>query len=111
MSYAGVKRRFGRACELFHGSFPYCDGLGGEIGPLGIHKGSSAQKVALYHCIPLTNTIAFGDGDNDRPMFECVGTGIAMGNARNTLKKIASDITNTPEENGIYNGFKKHGLI
>jgi Cof subfamily protein (haloacid dehalogenase superfamily) len=111
ITFAGVKCRFGKVCELFHGSFPYCGGIGGEIGPRGIHKGSSAQKVALYHCIPLANTIAFGDSDNDRPMFECTGTGIAMGNACDKLKKIAGDITNTPEGNGIYNGFKKLGLI
>lgn len=34
-----------------------------------------------------------------------------MGNAKDELKSIADDVTDTPDEDGIYNSFKKYGLI
>ena len=40
-----------------------------------------------------------------------VKVGVAMGNAKDELKIIANDITDTHDENGIYNSFKKYELI
>lgn len=34
-----------------------------------------------------------------------------MGNAKEEVKKEADDITDTHDENGIYNSFQKYGLI
>ena len=36
--------------------------------------------------------IAFGDGDNDVPLIQAAGTGVAMGNASPAVKE-AADIT------------------
>jgi hydroxymethylpyrimidine pyrophosphatase-like HAD family hydrolase len=44
-------------------------------------------------------------------MLQYVQYGIAMGNAKETLKAAADDITDTHDEHGIYNSFKKYGLI
>ena len=44
-------------------------------------------------------------------MIKFAGLGIAMGNAKQGLKDIAGEITDTHDEGGIYNSFKKHGLI
>ena len=110
-AFADVKGKFGRVCEIFHGSIPFCDDECGEIGPPGVHKGLALKTVAEYHGISLADTIAFGDSDNDHRMIECAGTGIAMGNARDSLKEIADDITSTLEDDGIFKGFIKHGLI
>jgi len=110
-SFAVVKKTFGQICEIFHGPVPPCDKEDGEIGPLGIHKGSALIKTAEYHGIPLADTIAFGDSDNDCKMIECAGIGVAMGNAYGELKKIADYTTDPPDEDGIFNGFKKFGLL
>jgi len=111
VSFAAVKKAFGRECEIFQASMPYCNDEGGEIGPLGVHKGSALIKVAEHHGMPLADTVAFGDSDNDRPMFECAGTKIAMGNARDSLKAISDYVTSSLVDDGIFNGFKKLGLI
>jgi len=48
---------------------------------------------------------------NDAEMLEFVRVGVAMGNAKDELKRIADDVTDTHDENGIFNSFKKYGLI
>lgn len=48
-------------------------------------------------------TYAFGDGNNDIEMFELVDNGIAMGNAVEPLKAVATHITDSCEDLGVYN--------
>ena len=110
-NFAAVQQAFGDVCEIFQNSMPFSNSEGGEIGPLGVHKGSAVHKAAEYHGILMSDTIAFGDGDNDRQMIECAGVGIAMGNASDALKAIADEVTTSFDDNGIYNGFRKLGLI
>lgn len=55
--------------------------------------------------------IAIGDGFNDIGMLEFVDTSIAMGNAHDLVKKAAKYVTSSVGENGLYNAFKKVGLI
>jgi Cof subfamily protein (haloacid dehalogenase superfamily) len=111
VSLDAVKKAFGDACEIFAGSFPLSGKESGEIGPLGVHKGSALQKIAEHCGIPIERTIAFGDSDNDRPMLERAAIGVAMGNATSALKKIADDVTSPLADDGIYHGFVKHALI
>jgi hydroxymethylpyrimidine pyrophosphatase-like HAD family hydrolase len=44
-------------------------------------------------------------------MMHCVGTAIAMGNARDGLKEIADYVTDDLAQDGIYNAMKHYGLI
>ena len=111
VSFDVIQQALGNTCEIFRGSVPFCGNKGGEIGPPGIHKGSAVERIAEYHGIPLADTIAFGDSDNDRKMIERVGIGIAMGNASPDLKTIADDVTSSFDADGIYNGFIKYELI
>ena len=110
-SFADIEQNFGQVSEIFHGSIPHLGYDNGEIGPPGIHKGLALKKIAEHHGIPLTETIAFGDSDNDRKMLECAGTGVAMGNATDALKTIADMTTSSLKDDGIFNGFKKLGII
>ena len=57
------------------------------------------------------DTFAFGDSDNDLRMLQSAGTGVAMGNAKEEIKKAADFITDSADDDGIYNAFKKFGLI
>ncbi|MBM7656754.1 Cof-type HAD-IIB family hydrolase [Sporolactobacillus spathodeae] len=56
-------------------------------------------------------TAAFGDGYNDVEMLRFVGTGVAMGNAVAAAKKAADEVTRPVDQDGIYYGLKKIGLI
>lgn len=57
------------------------------------------------------NVIAFGDGLNDIEMLSYAGTGIAMGNAKDEVKKSADFVTDSVDDDGIIKGLKKLGLL
>lgn len=52
--------------------------------------------------------IAFGDNENDLPMLNEVGHPIAMGNARDEVKRQAEMVTLSNNENGIVYALKKY---
>ena len=55
--------------------------------------------------------IAFGDGENDLPMFEACGTSVAMANAYPTVLDRATYVTTSVDEDGIWNAAVHFGLI
>ena len=56
-------------------------------------------------------TMAFGDGENDIPMLQYAGIGVAMGNAKDIVKEKADYITTDIDDNGIENALRHFGLI
>ena len=56
-------------------------------------KGFGLQRMCQVFDVPLEQTIAFGDGDNDAEFIQMAGLGIAMKNARQNIKDLADDIT------------------
>lgn len=55
--------------------------------------------------------VVFGDGMNDRAMFRPEWTSIAMGNAKEELKALATYVTAPVDEDGIYWACKNFGWI
>lgn len=82
-----------------------------DIGKSINHKGIGAKVIMEHYHIPLKQTYAFGDGDNDIELLDSVGYGIAMGIHDPGLDKVASHITGTVKEDGIYQALKKLGLL
>lgn len=74
----------------------------------GFSKGTACEFLYQHINIDKADTYAFGDGANDIEMLQVVGHGIAMGNAANDIKELASDITDTVENEGIAKAFKKY---
>lgn len=74
-------------------------------------KDLGMDAILEYYQIPLHNTMAFGDGENDMDMLIHAGIGIAMGNAGDNVKKVADDITLPVEDDGIYYALRKYGLL
>lgn len=72
------------------------------------HKATGILKALEYLDIPLENSYAFGDGDNDVEMLETVGCGIAMGNASDRVKSYAKKITDTVSNDGVALGIEKY---
>lgn len=83
----------------------------GELSIPGIHKATAIEKLLQHLKVSKDDTFAYGDSYNDLEMLEFVQHGIAMGNAKEVVKKAADDITDSHDEGGIYNSFKKYGLI
>lgn len=67
----------------------------------GTDKGGGIKRVADYYEIPLEEVCAFGDYENDLPLFEAVGTSVAMGNATERLKAAATFITDSNDNDGV----------
>ncbi|WP_102345135.1 HAD family hydrolase [Bacillus sp. Marseille-P3661] len=76
-----------------------------------VNKGIAVQKLIERLGYSKENTIAFGDGMNDKEMLSAVGEGIAMGNAHPDLFQYAKHVTTDVENSGIYNGLKILGLV
>ncbi len=58
----------------------------------GVSKGEALHMLLSDMNIAPEEVIAFGDGDNDVPLIQAAGTGVAMGNASPAVKE-AADIT------------------
>jgi Cof subfamily protein (haloacid dehalogenase superfamily) len=109
--FEDARLEFQGACEMFRNSIPVPGMEGGEISPKDTHKGAALEKVLEYHGLAREDSIALGDGDNDRSMLQSAGLGIAMGNADEDLKRIADDVTGAVGHGGLAQAFKKYGLI
>lgn len=79
-----------------------------EIVRKGIHKAVGIDIVAKQLGIPRERIIAFGDEDNDLEMLDYAGLGVAMGNAIDSVKQIANEVTLSNEENGIAHVLQEH---
>lgn len=76
-----------------------------------INKGIMLKEVANIFNVDIKDTIAFGDGDNDRLFVKEAGIGVAMGNATDSVKEGADYITTESYNDGVYNGVKHLGFI
>jgi Cof subfamily protein (haloacid dehalogenase superfamily) len=79
-----------------------------DIMTSNINKGAALEFVANYLKIPISQTLAIGDNNNDASMLKKASIGIAMENATILAKKNADYITTSNEFNGVINALKKH---
>lgn len=75
------------------------------------NKQTGIDHILEHYNIPLENTMAFGDGNNDIQMLKHVGIGVAMGNAAEHVKQAADFATDTVDNDGILKGLQHYGLI
>ena len=72
-----------------------------EIIPREINKGDGLKQICRALQIDISETIAFGDSENDIPMLRAAGIGVAMGNAVRAVQETADDVTLSNNEDGI----------
>jgi uncharacterized protein (TIGR00369 family) len=78
-----------------------------EVVPPGINKGNTLAFLMDKLNIGKENVIAIGEGVCDIPMLQLAGTGIAMGNAQDSVKSCADHITLSNEEDGVAAALEK----
>ena len=80
-----------------------------------LHADGSKARGIREACAALgfapTETMAFGDGLNDVEMFTAVGCAVAMGDACEALKAVATHVTGTLEEDGIARALVDLGVL
>jgi hydroxymethylpyrimidine pyrophosphatase-like HAD family hydrolase len=67
----------------------------------GISKGLALEALRLELGIPADATLAVGDGDNDLEMLRWAALGVAMGQAPDTVKAAAHEVTASIEDDGL----------
>jgi hypothetical protein len=72
-----------------------------------VSKGSALQDVMDYQGLDPSQVIAIGDSFNDLPVFEVVGTKIAMGHAPPELQKLATWVAPTVDDDGVATAIEK----
>ncbi len=82
-----------------------------DITAKGADKGEGLLSMAAHFGLNPSFTMAFGDGGNDVSMITTAGIGVAMGNALDSLKKIADHTTSSVDEDGVKNALHHFHLI
>lgn len=85
--------------------------LSTDILPLGGSKAEGIKKIMERLGYDREDVYAFGDGLNDLEMIEFAGTGVAMGNAVESLKEKADFVTKSVEEDGIQYAVEQLNLL
>ena len=95
---------------------PDCDSLRWhpaftDFVPKGSSKAVGIDHMIEHFGIKLEETMAIGDGGNDIAMLRHAGVGVVMGNASDEVKAVADYVTDSVDEDGVYNALKHFGLI
>ena len=72
-----------------------------DITPPGCNKGTFVQTIARRLAISTDAVATIGDMQNDLPMFKTSAISFAMGNATDDVKKVATHVTASNEDEGF----------
>ncbi len=72
-----------------------------EIVNKGVSKGDALKRIATYYDIDVEHIVGIGDNHNDIQMLSVAGLGIAMGNASDSVKTYANEITKSIQDDGF----------
>ncbi len=64
-----------------------------EFSHMKSNKGDAVRFMADFYKVPMADTIAVGDEENDCPMIEAAGIGVAMANASPVVRNVADYVT------------------
>ena len=81
-----------------------------ECSAKGIDKGVGLKKLREHLGLPLEQTIAVGDADNDTMALKTAGLAVAMGNATEPIKALADVIVADCDHNGCAEAIDKYLL-
>ena len=73
-------------------------------------KGVAVKFISNYYNIPLDKTLAVGDSTNDIELLSGSWHGVAVGDAKDALKKVAKEITVPYAQHPVSTLLKKYCL-
>ena len=74
-----------------------------EFSKAGVTKGTALTHLANLLSVPMEQTMAIGDTQNDISILKTAQIGVAMGNASEEVKALADYITTSHNEDGVGN--------
>lgn len=111
LTYQQIADQFSERFEIIPCTVPVFGKESGEIAIKGVSKSKTIMKLLEVLHAGRSQTIAIGDGANDIDMLQYCDLGIAMGNAKESLKQVADIITDDLNEDGFCKAFIKAGLL
>lgn len=94
-----------------HSEFVEYNANEGQTQLIGINKSKAIRRVLSIPRYQGMRTYGIGDSQNDLEMLVTVDVGIAMGDAPEEVLRIADYITDTLENDGLYNALSHFALI
>ncbi|MBR4422211.1 MAG: Cof-type HAD-IIB family hydrolase [Erysipelotrichaceae bacterium] len=82
-----------------------------DVVPYGVSKASGIDELLKMYGLDLSETMAFGDGENDVEMLKHCGIAVAMGNSPDFVKEVADFVTDDIDDDGFYKALKYYGLL
>ncbi len=81
-----------------------------EVMEEGVSKGRSLEHLCQLMNIPLDNTMAIGDNENDLSMLEIAGISVGMGNGAKSVLEKVDFITSDNDHDGVAEAIEKFVL-
>jgi len=94
-----------------HIRFPSWDPTFSDATPDSVSKGLATEAVLRHYGIARDEAAAFGDGGNDIPMLDAVGTAVAMGNATPEVKAHATLVAPDADSDGVLTALRTLRLL
>ena len=79
-----------------------------EINKFGANKGDGLRQLCKILNIDMSDVLAMGDSDNDIPMLKAAGFSVAVGNAMESTKAAANEVTVKNTESAVAKVFEKY---
>jgi Cof subfamily protein (haloacid dehalogenase superfamily) len=80
-----------------------------ELAPKSISKATGLEVLlAKLYDFPMKSVICFGDNYNDIDLLKCGGFGVAVANAREEVKAVATEIAGRSVEDGVAEVIEKY---
>jgi len=92
-------------------SFAWSYRNGFDVFETSLNKSTCVEPVLKMYGIGWENVIAFGDAGNDQAFVEKAGIGVAMGNAKDSLKEHADYVAPDTKEDGVAVMLEKLGIV
>lgn len=75
-----------------------------------VDKGTGLRRVCDLTGVSLQTAMAIGDNENDIAMLRAAGVGVAMGHARDDVKRAATHVVGTNEADGVAEAIERFAL-
>lgn len=110
-AYDRVSEALSGDFHVITGTIPHMGPGSGEVTLGGVNKGSTILQLLDRLGLDPESAIGIGDSSNDIEMLQVCGVGVAMGNATDAVKAQADEVTTSVLDDGVWNAFRRHGLI
>lgn len=72
-----------------------------EVSPANVDKGTGLTNLCRFLHIPMEQTVSVGDSFNDLSVLHTAGLAVAMGNAREAVKKVCNVVVADCDHDGV----------